>query len=113
GNSVDERRAARGPRTELHNSGWHCRCLAIIGRVLFLCKQKTYYTSAESYVIYTNGCFTQRDCLTSGRARAFAVRVIPQGWEEPCVFPAIHKTGGATPITRGSPRPGGGNSGNR
>src|SRR5262249_13432394 len=85
---------------------------AIIGRVLFLCKKKTYYTSAESYVIYTNGCCARHDCLTSGGAWAFAVRVVPQGWPEPCVFPTIHKTGSAAPIARGSSRPGGGNSGN-
>jgi hypothetical protein len=50
GNSVHERRAARGPRTKAAQQRTQCRSRAIIGRVLFLRKKKTYYTSEESYV---------------------------------------------------------------
>src|SRR5258708_36616653 len=56
----------------------HCRSRGSIGRVLFLCKRKTYYTSAESYVSYTNGCCASHDCRTRVRAWTFDVRVYPQ-----------------------------------
>jgi hypothetical protein len=40
---VRERRAARGPRTDLHNSGWYCRSVTIIGSFLYLCKRKLLF----------------------------------------------------------------------
>src|SRR5262249_6897287 len=79
-------------------------------RTLFA-QKKTYSASVEGYVGYFNGCCAQRDRITSSRARAVDVRVIPQGWEEPPVFPTIHKKGSTKPITRGSSRPSGGNFG--
>jgi hypothetical protein len=40
---VRERRAARGPRTDLHNSGWYCRSETIIGSFLCLRKRKLLF----------------------------------------------------------------------